>query len=121
MKTILLILSLLLSLFSADKSKADAAVSSDTGSFCYAEASSCVTAPLGQSFNGDGSPNSISLRTTNMGRRTYPQTRCSFRVIKDGKVIDNNRTHPFLTPLFVILSGTRISERYLFSICRLRL
>lgn len=134
MKTLLIILSLLLSLFSGGKGKTGAAVPSNGGPYCVAEASSpdtnadcslnrdlCITAPLGQSFTGDGSSNSISVRTTNTGRRTSPQTRCSFRVIKGGKVIDNNRNHPFLTPLFVPLSGTRISERYLFSICRLRL
>ena len=43
------------------------------------------------------------------------------RIIKGGKVIDNNRTHPFLTPFFVPLSGMHVSDRYLFSICRLRL
>ena len=70
---------------------------------------------------GGGSSNSVSARNTNTGRRTSPQTRSTFRIIKGGKVIDNNRTHPFLTPVFVPLSGMHISERYLFSICRLRL
>jgi hypothetical protein len=133
-KTLLLILSLLLSLFSGGKNKADTVVPSDEGSYCVAEASSsdtkadfslnrdlCITVAQGQTFAGDGSSNSVSVRTTNTGRRTSPQTRSTFRVIKGGKVIDNNRTHPFLTPVFVPLSGMHISERYLFSICRLRL
>ena len=132
---LLLILSLLLSLFSGGKNRTEAVVASDEGAFCASEASSsdtreagyslnrdlCITAAQGQSFAGDGSSNSVSVRTTNTGRRTSPQNRFSFRIVKGGKVIDNNRTHPFLAPVFVPLSGTHISERYLFSICRLRL
>ena len=134
MKTLLLILSLLLSLFSGGRNKADAVVSSDEGTYCVAEASPsdskadyslnrdlCLTAAQGQTFAGDGSSNSVSVRTTHSGRRTSPQTRSTFRLVKGGKIIDNNRTHPFLTPVFVPLSGLHISERYLFSICRLRL
>lgn len=134
MRTLLLILSFLLSLFSGGKDKADTVVLSDEGSYCVSEASSsdtkadyslnrdlCITAAQGHSFAGDGSSNSVSVRTSNTGRRTSPQTRSTFRIIKGGKIIDNNRTHPFLTPVFVPLSGEHISERYLFSICRLRL
>ncbi|MBP3202553.1 MAG: hypothetical protein J6M31_02975 [Bacteroidales bacterium] len=134
MKTLLFILSLLLSLFSGGKNKTEAVAASDDGVYCVAEASSpdtqadyslnrelCISAAQGQTFAGDGGSNSVSIRTTNTGRRTSPQNRFTFRVIKGGKVIDNNRTHPFLTPVFVPLSGTPISERYLFSICRLRL
>ena len=133
-KTLLLILSLLLSLFSFSKNKADTVALSDEGSYCIAEASSsdtkvdysrnrdlCITAAQGQTLAGDGASNFVSVRTTHTGRRTSPQNRSTFRVIKGGKVIDNNRTHPFLTPVFVPLSGTHIPERYLFSICRLRL
>jgi hypothetical protein len=126
-KTLLLILSLLLSLFSGGKNKADTVVPSDEGSYCVAEASSsdtkadfslnrdlCITVAQGQTFAGDGSSNSVSVRTTNTGRRTSPQTRSTFRVIKGGKVIDNNRTHPFLTPVFVPLSGMHILKVSVF-------
>ena len=132
---LLLLLSLFLSLFSGDRHKAVAVVSSGDGaSCCYAEASSpdteadhalcrdlCFTATQGQAFSGAGGSNSVSFRNTHSGRRTSSQTRSSFRIIKGGKVIDNNRTHPFLTPVFVPLSGMHVSDRYLFSICRLRL
>ncbi|MBR0301279.1 MAG: hypothetical protein IJQ93_13320 [Bacteroidales bacterium] len=114
---LLLIMSLLLPFFSGGKNNADAVISSDEGSYCVAEASS----GQGILFSGYGGLNSVSVRNTNTGRRTSPQTRSSFRIIKVGKVIDNNRTHPFLTPVFVPLSGMHITERYLFSICRLRL
>ena len=131
---LLLILSLLLSLFSGDRHKADAIPPSGEGTCCFAEASSldtkgdhslnrdlCITAAEGQAFAGSGGSNPVSLRTTSTGRRISPQTRSTFRMIKGGKVIDNNRTHPFLAPVFIPLSGTHISERYLFSLCRLRL
>ena len=134
MKTLLFILSLLLSLFSGGGNKTEANVASDEGTYCVAEASSsdtqadyslnrdlCILVAQGQIFAGDGSSNSVSVRTTNTGRRTSPQNRFSFRMIKGGKVIDNNRTHPFLTPVFVPLSGTHVYERYLIAICRLRL
>jgi len=42
-------------------------------------------------------------------------------MVKDGKVIDNNRTHPFLAQSLVHSVGFYLVERYLFSICRLRL
>ncbi len=134
MKTLLLIFSLLLSLFSRGSNRAEAVVASDKGSYCVEETPSsdtradyslnrdiCITAAQGLTFAGDGSSNSVSVRTTNTGRRTSPQTRSTFRMIKGGKVIDNNRTHPFLAPVFVPLSGTHIAERYLLAICRLRL
>jgi hypothetical protein len=134
-KTLLLILSLVLSLFSGGKHQAEAVIAADEKSYCVpAEASSsdtkadcslnrdlCITAAQGLAFAGDGGSNSVSVRTSSTGRRISPQTRSTFRIIKGGKVIDNNRTHPFLTPVFVPLSGMHISERYLFSICRLRL
>ena len=122
---LLLILSLLLSLLCGDKSKEDVVVASGGEPICTTDYSPnrdlCITAAQGQSFAGYESSNSVSVRTTCSGRRILPQTGSTFRVIKGGKVIDNNRTHPFLTPAFVPLSGMHISERYLFSICRLRL
>ena len=135
MKSLLLILSLLLSLFTGGKEKADAAaVAASETTFRVAEATSsgteagyfpnrdlCITAAQGLCFAGNGGSNSVSARTSHSGRRISPQTRLSFRVIKSGKVIDYNRTHPFLTPVFVPLSGTHVPDRYLFSICRLRL
>ena len=133
-KTLLLILSFLLSLFSGGRNKADTAPASDietcrvtetypsnTQADRFLNRDLCITAAQGQTFAGTGGQNSVSLRTTGTGRRTSQQPRSLFRVIKGGKVIDNNSSHPFLTPVFVPLSGTHISERYLFSICRLRL
>ena len=117
MKTLLLILSILLSLYSGGKNKTGAVIASDEGSRCVAEEvlnrEFCITATQGQAFAGDGGSNSVSFRSSDAGRRIFPQTTPStFRVLKGGKVIDNT---------FVPLSGTRIPERYLFSICRLRL
>lgn len=81
----------------------------------------CVTAAQGWSFAGGDSSNSVSVRNTQTGRRITPQTKSTVRVVKGGKIVDNNHIHPFLSPDFVRLSGTHTSERYLFSICRLRI
>lgn len=134
MKILTLILSLLLSLFSGDKAGRVSDVQEAVGQCSISERSSsektvdhslnrdiCITAAQGYSFTGSNSTNSVSVRTSNTGRRTSPQTKSTFRVVKSGKVIDNNNIHPFLTPSFIKLSGTRTSERYLYSICRLRL
>ena len=134
MKILTLILSLLLSLFSGDKAGRVSDVQEAVGQCSISERSSsektvdhslnrdiCITAAQGYSFTGSNSTNSVSVRTSNTGRRTSPQTKSTFRVVKSGKVIDNNNIHPFLTPSLITLSGTRTSERYLYSICRLRL
>ena len=134
MKILTLILSLLLSLFSGDKAGRVSDVQEAVGQCSISERSSsektvdhslnrdiCITAAQGYSFTGSNSTNSVSVRASNTGRRTSPQTKSTFRVVKSGKVIDNNNIHPFLTPSFIKLSGTRTSERYLYSICRLRL
>ena len=81
----------------------------------------CITAAGGYSFSGESSSPVVSVRNTNAGRRLPSQVRSSFRMIKAGKVVDNNRLHPFLTLSFVKRSGPETSERYLYSICRLRL
>jgi len=134
MKCFVLILSLLLSLFSGGKPDNVSEVSSAESRYSVSERSSsenavdhtlnrdiCITAAQGYSFTGNNSTNTISVRTTNAGRRTSPQTKSTFRIVKSGKVIDNNNLNPFLTPSFVTLSGTRTFERYLYSICRLRI
>ena len=129
-----LILTLLLSLFFGDKG-VKASVNPETDSnFCVSESPSkdstadhslnrdlCITAAQGYTFAGNNTTNSVSVRTSQTGRRTSPQTKSGFRIVKDGKVIDNNHAHPFLAQSFQLRSGIHLSERYLFAICRLRL
>ena len=81
----------------------------------------CITASQGYTFAGNNSSNSLSIRPVQSGRRINPQIRSTVRIVKGGKVIDNSHLHPFLAQSFVHLSGIYLSERYLFSICRLRL
>lgn len=95
--------------------------SGDTSSDILPNRDICITAAQGYSFAGNNSSNSVSVRTTQTGRRTSPQTKSSFRIVKSGKVIDHSQSHPFLAQSILQLSGTRISERYLYSLCRLRL
>ena len=133
-KSFILVLSFLLSLFFGGKEGNSSAVSSREGSCNVAAAPSsdkpsdltqnreiCIAAAQGYTFAGSENSYTVSVRTTNTGRRTSPQTKSTFRIVKGGKVIDNNHLHPFLALSFVQLSGLHISERYLFALCRLRL
>lgn len=81
----------------------------------------CITSAQGYTFAGSDSTNSVSVRLTQSLRRLNEPVRSSFRMVKGGKVIDNNHIHPFLAQSFVHLAGFYTSERFLFSICRLRL
>ena len=82
---------------------------------------SCITAAQGYSFSGSDSTYSISGRITQSGKRTSPQVRSTFRILKSGKVIDNNHLHLFLAQYIAHLAGIYVSGRYLFAICRLRI
>lgn len=81
----------------------------------------CIASVQGYCFAGSENTNSVSVRVTQTMRRYPPRSRSTFRMVKDGKVIDNNRTHPFLAQSLVHSAGFYLVERYLFSICRLRL
>ena len=81
----------------------------------------CITAAQGYTFAGDESGNSVSVRVPRCGQRISQQTRSCSRIVKSGKVIDNNHLHPFLAQPVLQLGGTHVSGRYLFSLCTLRL
>lgn len=120
---LVLIFSFLLSFLSAGRTDAVSTrcPSDETAAAFSQNREICITAAQGYTFAGNNSTNSISVRITQTGKRTPPQVRSSFRIVKGGKVIDNNHLHPFLAQSFVHLSGIYLSERYLFSLCRLRL
>ena len=80
----------------------------------------CIASAQSYSFSGGSNIQSVSLRTSQTGRRTSPETKSTSRIVKSGKIIDNNHLHPFLTLSFCVLSGPFTSERYLYSLCRLR-
>lgn len=81
----------------------------------------CFFAAQGYSFSGGNGSPSVLVRVSPSGRRTTSQTKSPFRMVKAGKLIDNNHSYPFLTQSFACSSGLYISERYLFDLCRLRL
>ena len=124
MKAFGLILSFFLSLLFGGKADDVVSEPGADGQYSIAEAPSkdntadltrnreiCITAAQGYSFAGGDSTHSVSVRINSGGRR----------VIKGGKVIDNNHEHPFLAQPFVHQAGVFLPERYLFSLCRLRL
>lgn len=134
MKLTVLILSLLLSLLTGGRvGGAAPAYPQEDDSYSIAEVPAsrqpsdfaanrdiCLTAAQGYTFAGDSTVTSLSVRSTT-SRRTTSQTKSNFRIIKDGKVVDNNHSHPFMAQSFTMLSGPRISERYIFSLCCLRI
>ena len=134
MKLVVLILSFLLSFLSGGRTEVVNTSSQDNGRYSVSESQStektadytqnrelCITAAQGYTFAGGGNSNSVSIRVTQSGKRTSPQVRSTFRIIKGGKIIDNNHLHPFLAQSIVHQAGMYISDRYLFSICSLRL
>lgn len=134
MRIAVLLLSFLLSFLSGTEADAVADVSGPAGGYCISETPStdnpqarnltqdiCLAAAHGYTFAGNGSTNYLSLRVTQTGKRSSSQLRSTFRIVKCGKIIDNNHIHPFLSQSLIHLSGVYLPERYLFSICRLRL
>lgn len=133
MKQVTLILSFLLFFLSGGRAEVVTG-SQESGQYSVSEGQStnktsdytqnrelCIAAAQGYTFAGDGGTNSVLIRVSQSGRRTQPQVRSTFRIIKGGKVIDNNHLHPFLAQSIVHLAGMYLSDRYLFSICSLRL
>ena len=125
MKIFVLILSFLLTIFTADRPDAVSTVSvcqSSEETVNYTQNRDiCITAAQGYAFAGSNDTNSLSLRITQPLKRLNQPVRSTFRIVKGGKVVDNNHLHPFLAQSFVHLAGFYIPERFLFSICRLRL
>ncbi len=134
MKLVVLILSFLLSFLSGGGTEAVSTSSQNNGQYSVSKSQSpeknvdytqnrelCITAAQGYTFAGNGNSYSVSIRVTQSGKRTSPQVRSTVRIIKGGKIIDNNHSHPFLAQSIVHQAGMYISERYLFSICSLRL
>ena len=80
----------------------------------------CMILARSYSFTEGSNVQSVSVRNSRSGRRTSPDTKSTSRIVKSGKVIDNNHLHPFLTISFCVLSGPLTSDRYLYSLCRLR-
>ena len=133
MKALALILSLLLSfLFGGDKG--GSAVQDGTSSELIVEKpysdvqgenfsnrEMCLTAASGYSFAGNDSTSTPSVRTTTARRRVNQNLRSSFRMVKAGKVVDNNSLFPSSAPSRIVLSGLFDSGRLFLSICRLRL
>ena len=133
MKGLLLIFSLILSLLGGGRTEAvceavapqtlcsvGKAPSSDRSIDHRLNRDLCITSAQSYSLTGGSSFQSVSVRNSHSGRRTSPETKSTSRIVKSGKIIDNNHLHPFLRLSFCVLSGPLTSERYLYSLCRLR-
>lgn len=82
---------------------------------------SCISAIRGYSFAGSSPSGSFSVHGGSPEHRTTSHSRFNFRIFKCGKILDSNNSHPFLAHPAAQLSGARLPDRYLHSICRLRL
>ena len=70
-------------------------------------------------YSGENNSVTLSVRSTNSGRRIQPSGKAHFRVIKNGKVIDRNNFHTFQTDLRQFSSGIHSTNRYIHSLCQL--
>lgn len=134
MKTLTLILSILFSLFSGSGKEASAvsaslccdsvltaAPSSDKATDYTLHKEMCITSAQGSSFSGSENSNSISVRTSQTGRRAPQSTKTPSRLVRTGKIIDCHNFNPFLSALFPKADGAQSFFRYIYSICCLRL
>lgn len=81
---------------------------------------------LTRSFHGDmmtesGTSITIPVRLSNTGQRVSQTSRTLNLIFKHGKITDNSHIHSSPVLSFISLAGERIPDRYLYSICRLRL
>ena len=134
MKLLVIILSLLFSLFSGGEKRGimpvppseDASVitttpAPDNSSDRKLNSEMCLSASQGWSFSGSEHSSSFSLRIAKSLRRTNQSTKTSSRLVRSGKIIDTHNYCPFLSALFLKTCGAYSFFRYIYSICCLRI
>lgn len=131
MKGILLIFSLFLSCLFSGSGQIDDVRTGDTVSLVVEAAESdaaenstdfndlAIMPVRTASYSGDGNSFAPSVRSNNTGRRVQSSSRSTFRVIKDGKVIDRHNFCTFRATLLQFPSGIHAADRYIYSICNL--
>ena len=70
-------------------------------------------------ITGDDSGNGSSVRT-HYGGHTHHGAKSPFRYVRDGKVTDLHH-HPSLKKVLRQLSGDLAADRYLYTVCQLRI
>ncbi|MDO5442600.1 MAG: hypothetical protein Q4G10_02905 [Bacteroidia bacterium] len=70
-------------------------------------------------YSGGNSHVAPSFRSTNSGKRTQTSQKSSFRIVKDGKVLDKNHYFVFQAELHQFQSGIHSTSRYIHAICHL--
>lgn len=132
MRILLFILALLLSLsvgsrsgyVDADRREAVAGVRNQTSDAARNPAFNrdlCLAAAPSPTFSGGEHGAPVSVRSTNTTHRTNPSTKSTTRMLKAGKDLCVRHFKPFLQAALLAESGRCTAERYLFSLCRLRL
>lgn len=132
MKTVLLILSVLFPLLSGGGKPACSGLPESSGVVTASDSSGaaapavpcrdiCITASQGTSFSGSENESTVSLQTLTPGRRIHQGTKTPSRHIKAGKLIDTHNYASFLSALFLGVDGEQSLQRYIYSICCLRL
>lgn len=81
----------------------------------------CLTTAASCSFSGAEQSGPFSVRSTNSNHRTNPSTKSTTRLMKAGKILCVHQFKPFLCAIALAVSGRLSSEKYLYSICSLRL
>ena len=81
----------------------------------------CFAGVQGQTLATGGGSFCASVRNPHSGRRSSSQIRLLSRMVKGGKLMDMHHLHPLPAPSFVLPAGMGDIDRFLFSLCRLRL
>ena len=76
----------------------------------------CITSPRSTSFSGEEESTVPLMRRTNTGRQTHESSKTPSRILKSGKIVDNNTALSFQVSLIQFASGPRATNRYIYLI-----
>ena len=81
----------------------------------------CFAASDHHVISGDTVSHSNSIRLPQTGKRINPSTKTASRIIKAGRIIDTKNYNTFLSARFFKTDGALSFQRFIYSICCLRL
>lgn len=81
----------------------------------------CLAAAPSSMLEGSGHGGQVSARPVNSVHRPHSSVKSTTRMLKAGKVLCVRQFKSFLAADPLAESGRQTSERYLFTLCRLRL
>ena len=83
---------------------------------CFDTKNACITSPRSTSFSGEEDSVVPLVRRTNSGRQTHQGFKSPSRILKSGKIVDNNTAFSFQVSLIHFATGPRAANRYIYLI-----